>query len=155
MRRDDRQVTDSKALQEILAACKVCRIAMADGNTPYLVPMNYGYRLDGQQLTLYFHCAHQGRKLDILKRNPRVCFEMDCTHRLLPGGSACEYGYAYASIIGEGTVRFLADEAEKANALRRLMLQQTGNEDFSFSAAAVQSVTIFCIDAASFTGKRR
>ncbi|MDD4797385.1 MAG: pyridoxamine 5'-phosphate oxidase family protein [Eubacteriales bacterium] len=155
MRRTDRQVTDMQALQQILDTCKVCRIAMADGDRPYLVPMNYGYRLAGGKLTLYFHCAHQGRKLDILKRNPRVCFEMDCEHALMPGDTACEYGYAYASIIGEGAARILTDEAEKIDALQRLMLHQTGQGQYSFPAAAVSGVTVFCIDTIGFTGKRR
>ena len=71
MRRQEREISDRAAIDAIIRACQVCRLGMVDGDLPYIVPMSFGY--DGR--ALYFHCATQGRKLDVLRRRPRVCFE--------------------------------------------------------------------------------
>lgn len=153
MRRADRQVTDSQGLREILKRCKVCRIAMEDEKGLYIVPMNFGYDLQGSRLTLYFHCASRGRKLDAMAQNPRVAFEMDAMEGIIEASSACGYGCAYCSITGSGDVRFLAGE-EKRRALSRLMACQAGRE-FSFTEEEARGVTVFSITSENFTGKRR
>lgn len=60
MRRHDREVKNLEGIREILDVCKVCRLGMYDGGEVYIVPMNYGYELDGDKLTLYFHGAREG-----------------------------------------------------------------------------------------------
>ena len=65
MRRKECEVTDTAVIQRILGRAALCRVAMVDGNEPYLVPMNCGW--DGEHLLL--HAAVQGRKVDILRAN--------------------------------------------------------------------------------------
>jgi nitroimidazol reductase NimA-like FMN-containing flavoprotein (pyridoxamine 5'-phosphate oxidase superfamily) len=152
MRRKDREVTGIQELIGIIDQCKICRIAMVDGAGPYIVPMNFGYAYDGNQLVLYFHCAKEGRKIDAMKQNPMVCFEMDCEHRLIEGDNACSFAYSFKSVIGSGRAELVDDSEEKKTALSLLMKHQTGRE-FSFDDKMAASVTVFKIIAQEFAGK--
>jgi len=152
MRRKDKEVTGIQELIGIIDQCKICRIAMVDGAGPYIVPMNFGYAYDGNQLVLYFHCAKEGRKIDAMKQNPMVCFEMDCEHRLIEGDNACSFAYSFKSVIGSGRAELVDDSEEKKTALSLLMKHQTGRE-FSFDDKMAASVTVFKIIAQEFAGK--
>lgn len=108
MRRKDREITGRENIEPIMQACKVCRVAMTgtDG-WPYVIPMNFGYTWDEDGLTLYFHGGVKGKKIDSLKADPRVCFELDCEEGLTGEGDlACRYSYAFSSIVGYGKVEF-------------------------------------------------
>jgi len=125
---------------------------MKDETGLYIVPMNFGYSFDGNQLVLFFHSAKQGRKIDSLKANNEVCFEMDCEHKLLDADTACNYGFYFKSVIGNGQAEFIDDIEEKKSALSVLMKHQTG-QDFTFDDKMAGIVTVFKIVASSFTGK--
>lgn len=153
MRRKDRQVFGDD-LNDILKRAKVVRLAMVDGARPYIVPMNFGVEFFNGLPTLYFHCAPEGRKLDILSKDPRVCFEADGAHRLIKKGTACAYGFAYESVIGEGTAELIGDRVQKTDALMKIMAHQTGREDFEFPLDALDGVCVFKVIAGSVTGKR-
>jgi uncharacterized protein len=73
VRRKDREITDSLQIIDILQKADVCRIAMCHNNVPYVVTMNFGLGRDGFS-PLYFHCASEGKKIDILRKNNLVCF---------------------------------------------------------------------------------
>lgn len=152
MRRKDREVTGLEEARRIVSACAVMRLAMADGARPYVVPMNFGAVWSGDVLTLYAHCAPAGRKLDILARNARVCVEMDCDGALLPGRTACEYGYRYSSLIGEGVAEIVRDEQEACEALSALMRHQTGRE-FAIAPQQARSVRVLRIRLQTWTAK--
>lgn len=141
MRRKDREITDIKEILAILEACKVMRIAMCRENRPYVVPLSFGYSYENGGFTLYFHCAKEGKKLDWLRENPCLAFEMDCGHNMLPAQSPCSYGYECQSILGEGTAFFVEDPEEKKEILHRYMKHQTGR-DFSFTDAQAETVGI-------------
>ena len=155
MRRKDREVTDLGAIGRIIGDCKVLRLGMVDEGRPYVVPMNFGFDLRDGVLELYCHSAPEGRKVEVLRRKPEVCFEMDCGHRLVEAEAACGYGFAYSSVIGEGTVGFIEDHEEKLRALLRIMEHQTGRSDFSIPDAALRGVLVFRVAAGSFTAKQR
>lgn len=121
MRRKDREVNEINELLPIIDQCKTCRIAMQDNAGIYIVPLNFGYIYENNQLVLYFHSAKEGRKIYTLKENSNVCFEMDCEHRLITGDTACKYSYSFKSIIGNGTAVFIDDAEEKKSALSILM----------------------------------
>ncbi|WMJ84379.1 pyridoxamine 5'-phosphate oxidase family protein [Oscillospiraceae bacterium LTW-04] len=154
MRRKDREVTDPTALLNIIEECKVCRVAMQDEQGLYIVPLNFGYVFDEGKLTLYFHSAKEGRKIDILSKSPVVAFEMDCSHQLIESEIACRNGYAYKSIIGTGDASLIKSFEEKIKGLSHIMIHQTGKE-FEMPPQAVNSVAVFKIDAIEFTGKSR
>ena len=152
MRRKDREIKDINELLHIIDQCKVCRIAMQDEAGLYIVPMNFGYSYENKQLTLYFHSAKEGRKIEALKANSDICFEMDCGHKLITGDMACNYSYSYKSIIGYGKVSFVDDLEEKKHALTVLMKHQTG-QDFEFNEKMTSKVCVFKITVTEFTGK--
>ncbi|MDO4349095.1 MAG: pyridoxamine 5'-phosphate oxidase family protein [Eubacteriales bacterium] len=154
IRRTDRAVTSREGLRRILDACKVCRIAVRDAEGLYIVPMNYGYLWTEEQPRLYFHCAHTGRKLEAIARDPHVAFEVDGEHQLIEAASACGYGYAFESITGSAIASVVEDVQEKCEALSLLMRHQTGRF-FSFTPDMASTVTVLRLDVAHMAGKRR
>jgi nitroimidazol reductase NimA-like FMN-containing flavoprotein (pyridoxamine 5'-phosphate oxidase superfamily) len=156
MRRADREITAAADKLEIIGRSKVCRLGMADGDEPYIVPLNFGYEYAEGILFLYFHSAREGRKTAVLRKNRRVCFEMDGEHRLVEGDAACEYGFSYESVIGVGLAEPVEDRKEKIRVLNLLMKHQTGEDrDFSYQEAQLDRVAVYRLRVESFTGKRR
>ena len=141
MRRKDREVTDVTKIDEIFAKCRVMRLAMNEGESPYIVPLNFGYEKSTVGEYLYFHCANEGKKLDLIKACPNVCFEMDCDHSLIGGKIACDYGYTFSSIIGKGKAEILTEPCDKIHGLKVLMKHQTGR-DFEIDEKMSRAVTV-------------
>src|SRR5512140_127452 len=122
MRRTDREITDHATLEGILAEAKVCRLGMSDHNRPYIIPMNFAYH----ENCLYFHCAREGKKLDILRDNPEVCFEVDVRTQVVPSEKACNWALRYFSVVGFGTATIVDDCAQKCQALQHIMRKFSG-----------------------------
>ncbi|HIT19765.1 MAG TPA: pyridoxamine 5'-phosphate oxidase family protein [Candidatus Fimivivens faecavium] len=154
MRRKDREVTDLQQIRGVIERCKVARLGLVDEDGIYIVPMNFGYELTDGVLTLYFHCAKEGRRLSAIEKDSRVGFEMDCGHELIEGPAACNYSFRYASIIGNGSARLVETPEEKLGALGRIMLHQTGKE-FTFPAGAENAAAVIKVTADSFSCKQR
>ena len=154
MRRKDREVKDPKEIEGIILRCRTCHVAMVDDGDPYVIPLSFGYELNGGKLELYFHSAPEGRKLDILKRNSRVCFEMSYEGEPLFADTPCNSGYYFGSVIGNGEAVFIEDIDEKCRALSALFRHQTG-KDTVFTPGQAESVCVFKIVSADFTGKRK
>jgi len=155
MRREDREVKDRDEIEKIILQCKTCHVAMADGDMPYVVPLSFGYRfLDDQTLELYFHSAKEGKKMDILKKNNRVCFEMSFEGEPHFPDVPCNSGYYFSSVIGFGEVVFIQDAAEKCDALSVMFRHQTGR-DVVFTPEEAESVCVYKILSMDFTGKRK
>jgi nitroimidazol reductase NimA-like FMN-containing flavoprotein (pyridoxamine 5'-phosphate oxidase superfamily) len=154
MTKRELQVTDPEEIRRILDQARVLRLGLAVNNEPYVVPMNYGYRLEGEQLTLYIHSAVRGKKLDMLRENSRVFFEMDCGIVPFAGKKPCTYGMSYSSVMGRGEARFLENPEEKMEAMTILMKTQTGM-DFSFDEKLVGMVAVIRIDVSGYTAKHR
>ena len=155
MRRKDREVIDKKEIEKIILQCKTCHVAMVDDGIPYVVPLSHGYQLfeDGI-LELYFHSAVEGRKLEILRNNNKVCFEMACEGELIHGETPCSYGYCFSSVIGYGEVIFIEDTDEKCKALSAMFKHQTG-KDTAFGSSHTENVCIFKIVSNDYTGKMK
>ncbi len=154
MTRREQQVTDINEIIEILNKSKVVHVGMIDGDEPYVVPMNYGYTLEDGKLTIYLHGARRGRKIDVIKSNPKVFYEMCCDITPFEGEVACKYGITYASIMGRGLATLVEDVEEKKQALSILMKTQTG-KDFAFEDKLTTVVSIIKIDTLEFTAKKR
>lgn len=156
MRRSDRGVTDPAQLEEILQSCKVFRLALATGEAPYIVPLNFGYTWKNEKLVLYFHGAAAGRKMALMQKSPQVGFEMDCNHQLMGEGTeGCRYSYRYSSIIGAGTVSLLETTDDKRLGLECIMKHQTGREGFQYDPGLLERTAVFRLVAEWFSGKAR
>ncbi|MCL2773442.1 MAG: pyridoxamine 5'-phosphate oxidase family protein [Oscillospiraceae bacterium] len=156
MRRNEREITDKTEIIKVTDKCDVCRVALSHNNVPYIVPMNFGYEYADGRLILYFHCAKEGRKLDIIKENSAACFEMDCSHNIISGEKACNYSMEYESVIGNGNIVIVGDGEieEKRRALDLIMKKYAPEKSFEFSEANISSVTILKLNVREFTGKR-
>ena len=161
MRRSEREITDRYDIINIMDKCDICRLALSRNNIPYIVPLNFGYDYTDSRLTLYFHCAKDGKKTDIIKENPAACFEMDCSRNIIPGKKACNYSMEYESVIGSGDITIVGDGevGEKRRALSLIMKKYAPERKFEFSEAyftseMVNSVTVLKLDVQEFTGKR-
>ena len=150
----ERQVTDPEQIIRILDTAKVLNLGLSVNDEPYVVPMNYGYRMEDGKLTLYLHSAVKGKKLDMIRANPKVFFSMDCDRMPFEGRVPCQYGMVYSSIMGRGKATIVEDVEEKKQAMTLLMKTQTG-KDFSFEDRLVSIVAVIRIDVAEYTAKHR
>ena len=132
MRRKDHEITDFEEIRYILTSGLICRLALSVDNTPYIVPLNYGVKFSNP-MVLYFHCAPSGRKLDMLKRNNRVCFEIEVDTEIIKGKEACDWAMQYKSVIGYGTVEIITDGDQMIHGLNILMEHYAGKADFFYN----------------------
>ncbi|MDF2543193.1 MAG: pyridoxamine 5-phosphate oxidase-related FMN-binding protein [Herbinix sp.] len=153
MRRNDRELTNMDDILEILKKCDVCRLAFFDEEYPYIIPLNFGFSYEGTELIFYFHGANVGKKIDLIKQNPKVSFELDCSHHLITGEKACDYTMEYESICGNGIAMVLSED-EKVNALTYLMKQYAKDTTFEFNENHLKAVTVFQVKATNLTAKR-
>ena len=152
--RREREITDIPEILKILDKSKIVHIGLVDGDEPYVVPMNYGYTYENDTLTLYLHGATEGKKLDLMRANPKVFFSIECDIEPFSGQVACQYGTTYASVMGLGTAEVLTDVNEKIDGLTKFMKTQTG-KDFTFDEKMVSIVSVIKITAKEFTAKKR
>ena len=153
MRRNDREITDKIEIVEIIKKCDVCRLAFFYDDFPYIVPMNFGFVVNNDEITLYFHCANEGKKLDALKANNHVCFEMDCSHRLVEAKLACNYTMEYESIIGNGLIEIVKKE-DKIEALTFIMKKYSDTPNLEFEEKYVNAISILKLRVDNITAKR-
>ncbi len=149
MRRREKQITDTKQMEQILEQATVCRLAMVDKGRPYVVPLNFGYR-DG---SLYFHSAPEGRKIDVLKENPHVCFEVDELIKMNKAAAACDWGVSFRSVIGTGTARILETPAEKKAGLDIIMAHYSGRS-FDYPDEKLAKTAVIQVTVHEMTGKQ-
>jgi len=143
-------ITERAEIEKIIRACKTCFLAMADGNVPYVLPMNFA--LDGDEVIL--HSAQSGRMWETLKKNPSVCINWTLGEELFWRDIqvGCSYGIRSKSALVEGEAEFVEDFDEKIRCLERIMAQYSGLE-FKFGAPAVKNVGIFKVRIQKISGK--
>ena len=146
MRRSDREITDSQRINEIIMDCDCCRLGFAQDNGAYIVPLNFGFTATQEKRVFYFHCASEGKKLALMAKNPNVGFELDTNHAVNSGDQACQYSFRFQSVIGQGKLCLVDALAEKKEALRLVMRHVTKREDWAFTDAEANSVTVLRLD---------
>lgn len=150
MRKANQEIKDDKILDEILSGAIICRVAMMDGDLPYIVPFNYGYS-DG---CLYIHSAPEGKKINLLGRDNRVCFEVEDTTEIVQGERACNWSTRYRSVVGYATVEILSDMKSKQYGLEVIMAQHGASELGEFSPKSINRMVILRLTITSMTGKQ-
>lgn len=152
MRRNDRAINGISDIEDILRSADVCRIGMANDNIPYIVTMNFGYVPDPEQ-KLYFHCAGEGKKLDMMRMNNFVCFEMDTDHVIIKGKKGCGWGMKFKSIIGSGYIHEVTDRVERITGLNSIMAHYGGVGTYEYDEKVLEETTILRLDIHEMTGK--
>jgi uncharacterized protein len=153
MRRKEREITDIQELESIINKSDVCRVAFADANIPYIVTMNFGYSCEERRI--YFHCAREGRKLEMAKKNNYVCFEMDTDHVLHDGKKACDFGMSYRSVVGYGHITVVRDPEERISGLNLIMSHYTDKRRFIYEQTVLDRTMILRLDIKEMTGKKK
>lgn len=153
MRRSDREVKKFEDIVAIMEKCDVCRVALNNDGYPYILPLNFGMCVKGEKIELYFHGAIEGTKYDLIAKDNRAGFEMDCGHKLVTEMERGSCTMEYESVIGQGHIEMISDE-EKDNALHILM-RHYHQEEFPFNKAIIPNTKVFKLVVEKVTGKRR
>lgn len=150
MRRKDRQINDSQLIEEIMETALICRIGMIAGNRPYIVPMNFAYH----DQCLYLHSAREGRKIEILKKNKQICFEIEQQTELVKSDDPCKWSMRYLSVIGFGRAFLIDDLLAKKASLDIIMQKYSSRQSFDYPDSALNKVLIIKIEIDEMTGKK-
>ena len=159
MRRNDKKIESPAELSELLRSGEVCHLSMVDDGMPYVIPLNYGYQeggyLEGGSANgaLYFHSAPEGRKIQILRENPEVCFCVVADHQLIEGVKACSWSASYRSVIGTGKATIITEPTEKDEGLKILMAQYSDRE-YEFSDSDLERVVVIRVEIEEMSGKK-
>jgi uncharacterized protein len=150
MRRSEREISELGQIEEIINKADVCRVAFADQNVPYIVTMNFGYKSN----RLYFHCAREGRKLEMMRRNNYVCFEMDIDHQLYTGQKACDTGMNYRSVVGYGKISIISDEEERITGMNSILDHYNPQKDYDYDESVFERTVMLKLEITELTGKK-
>lgn len=150
MRRKDKEVTDQSIIQEIIDQSQLCRIALFDDEYPYIVPFNYGY-LDH---TFYFHSATSGKKIDLIRKNNKVCFEIEYFSEVVTDEKACKWASKYRSIVGFGVLDFVVDPIEKKNGMDAIMKHYGRRDNLIYDEKVFDRVAILKLSVTELTAKQ-
>jgi nitroimidazol reductase NimA-like FMN-containing flavoprotein (pyridoxamine 5'-phosphate oxidase superfamily) len=150
MRKHKQEITDKAVLESILQKAKFCRLGLCENGIPYVVPVCFGYKDN----LIYIHCASEGKKIDIIRRNNNVCFEAESEARIIPGAEACKWTVKYLSVIGFGKAYIIRDDEEKMKGLDAIMRHYTGLIDHTYNETGKRLATIIKIQIESMTGKK-
>ena len=163
MRRKDREVKSFDEIIDILSRCKVLHLALISEGKPYSVPLNFGYVLEedagAKKLTVYFHCAPEGKKLTAIKENPEVCFSAESLAEADGDKEkACTWTCYYESVIGFGKAEILTDSDERTKGLDAIMFHHgfnlpAGVTRIAYNAMELARTEVVKIDVAEITGK--
>jgi uncharacterized protein len=149
VRRKEKEIVDRAELEAVIADAQVCRMAMCDGDHPYVVPLSFGYTGG----TFYFHGAAEGRKLDVLKKNPHVCLELEAGVSLKTGVKACDWGMNFRSVVAFGRAERV-DAAEPKRRALDLIMAHYAQGPFDYVDAALAKTVVLQVVVTSMTGKK-
>ncbi len=125
----------------ILKNANFCHLGMCRSNMPYVVTVNFGY----DDNYIYFHTSQKGKKNEIIKENPNVCFELNYGGEVYSNKNACNWGTKFRSLIGEGKAELIEDEVIKNNALAEIMKKYSGSKDHEFNEHVLSHTYVYRI----------
>lgn len=152
MRRKEREITEQAAIESVINDSSVCRIGMSGGPYPYIVPVNFCY----EERTLYFHSAPEGKKIDFLRKAPKVCVEFDIPGGVTAAGIPCDYGFSYRSVIAFGQAEEVTGPEEKRRILEMLFSRYGPPErslPVQMSEKQIEGTAVWRVDLDTMTGK--
>lgn len=150
MRKANQEITDPKTLEAILQKANIVRLAMVDGGMPYLLPFNFGY----SENCIYIHSASAGKKINVLRINPQVCFELEDETATVADDIACRWSQMYRSVVGYGKVEIVTSFDEKVLALDIIMQQHGAPAEMEFDPKEVEAIVVLKLTIDSMTGKQ-
>ncbi len=136
-------------IEAIIRKANVCRLGMLDGDTPYIVPLCFGYRDN----TLYFHGSMKSRKVELIQKHPKVCFEFDILAEPISAPDPCDWDMCYQSVVGFGKASLVEDTDEKRRALEIIVSQYTKGSH-AFTEQKQKATTVIKVDIGSMAGRQ-
>ena len=149
MRKKEKEITEIDDIEKIIEKALCCRIGLVDDDEPYIIPVSFGY----ERNALYFHTALEGRKIGLIKRNNKVCFEIDADVVMVEDLESYNCTANYRSVIGTGRAFILESDEEKSQGLK-LIIKQYGMKDFDFPKTKLDETLVVKVDINSITGKK-
>jgi nitroimidazol reductase NimA-like FMN-containing flavoprotein (pyridoxamine 5'-phosphate oxidase superfamily) len=150
MRRFDKLITDTQIIDKILNESSICRIGFSIDGEAHIIPVNFGYKND----KLFIHSATGGNKIDFIKKNNRVCFELELDHEIIAGKAACDWTTKYRSIIGYGNISIINDISQKKAGLDIIMSKYGGPTTNTYSIKSLEKMVLLVIEIDTLTGKQ-
>lgn len=150
MRRNDKEIKDPELILKVLNQSEACRIALCDGGKPYMGPMNFAYHDN----LLYLHSATEGRKIDIIRKNSNISFQMDIKTQIVPDENPCNWGMKYLSVTGSGQAHLIHDTMEKKEAMNIIMAKYSSENSFEYTEMALNNILVIKIEIEEMTGKK-
>lgn len=153
MRRKDREVKDFEVIKQIIDECEIIRIGLCDEDMyPYIVPLNFAYTIEGEQIYFYLHGAMAGRKYELMKKNGVCSFEMDCGHKMELLHEHKDVTMRYKSLMGKADIRFLEGD-EKIQGIEIIMNRDERTRDFDYNKALIPRTAVIKLTVTEYTGK--
>ncbi|OGP10302.1 MAG: hypothetical protein A2056_05335 [Deltaproteobacteria bacterium GWA2_42_85] len=152
MRRSEKEIKDKAVIIDVLNRCHIGRLGtIGRGGYPMVKPLNFTYN-EGK---IYFHTATEGEKIDDIKRESRVCFEVDMPIAYVKAkNNPCEADYLYRSVIIKGRARIIEGMEEKLFALKCLMEKHQPDGGYGeYTEEKLNKVGIVRIDIEEMRGK--
>lgn len=142
MRRKDREVSDFKTIIGIIDECEIIRIGLSDGDFPYIVPVNFAYTVEGEEICFYIHGAMAGKKYEMLTKKPYCSFEMD-----IPLVMDCivekkDVTMRYKSVMGKCKVEFLEGEEKEFTIDNVIMARHEETRNFDYNREAIKRTAV-------------
>ncbi len=153
MRRKDREITDFYEMLKVVEQCDCCRLGFQEAGGAYILPMNFGYEAVKDHLVLYFHGSTEGKKMDLIRQQARIGFEMDTKHELVVGDTACRFSFLYQSVIGKGKITLLEDAGEKEKALALIMNKYSGQAGWEFLEQVLRQTAVMKLEVTQWSCK--
>lgn len=136
-------------IEAIIRKATVCRLGMLDGDTPYIVPLCFGYRDD----TLYFHGSMKSRKAELIRKHPKVCFEFDILAEPISAPDPCDWDMRYQSVVGFGNASVVEAVDEKRQALE-IITTQYAKGSHSFTELKLKTTMVIKVTIETLTGRQ-
>lgn len=154
MRRKDREVTDLNEIIKIIDECEIVRLGLADGEYPYIVPVNFAYEVNGEDIDLYIHGAMAGRKYELMRKLDKCSFEMDLPLQMDCLAERKDVTMRYKSVMGTADIVFVEDEKEKEAVIDNIiMARHEETRNFVYNKEAIKVTAIVKLHVTSITGK--
>lgn len=150
MRKKDKEIKEKHVIESIIKRATICRVGLCGNDVPYVVPLNFGYRDN----CLFFHSGKEGKKIDMMRKNNTICFEIDVDSELMQAEDPCKWSMKYYSVIGFGRAFLLEDPEEKRQALNIIMEHYSGKSSREYPEEPLNSVAIIKVEIENMTGKK-
>ena len=150
MRRSDKEIRNENTINKMLANSEICRLGLVDNGEAYIVPVNFAYQ-DGW---IYIHSAPNGRKIDLIKRNGIVSFEIEYSYEIIKDKVPCEWSARYRSLMGRGEITLEYDKEEKKRGLDMIMKKYGAGSDLAYDESSLSRMILLKMKILSVTGKQ-